>query len=70
MWGNDPELERHLAGEADDSVNRLLQEGVLDTYGGRIRVEWDPSAKVTAFGPLSYFILNPAVWRSERGGKC
>jgi hypothetical protein len=56
MWGNDPELGLHPAGEGDDSVNQAVLDGVLDTYGGRIRVEWDPSAKVTAFGPLSYFI--------------
>jgi hypothetical protein len=56
MWGNDPEYGLQPAGEADDSVNRLPPDGVLDTYGGRIRIEWDPSAKVTAFGPLSYFI--------------
>lgn len=56
MWGSDPELKLHPAGEGNDAVERLLQDGVLDTYGGRIRVEWDPSAKVTAFGPLSYFI--------------
>jgi hypothetical protein len=28
----------------------------LETYDGRVHVEWDPSAKVTAFGPLSYFV--------------
>jgi hypothetical protein len=31
-------------------------ESHLETYGSRVPVEWDPSAKVTAFGPLSYFI--------------
>ncbi|HEU0124194.1 MAG TPA: hypothetical protein VFQ91_26925 [Bryobacteraceae bacterium] len=56
MWGSDRELGHHPAGEADDSVNRLPLDGVLDTYGGRTRIERDPSAKVTAFGPLSYFI--------------
>lgn len=56
MWGNDSEPACLLAGEADDSANRLLQEGVLDTDGGRIRVEWGPLARVAAFGPLRYSI--------------
>jgi hypothetical protein len=40
-------------------------EAHLDTYGGRVHVEWDLSAKVTAFGPLSYFIhflKNSGLW--------
>ena len=28
----------------------------LDTFGGRIHVEWDPAAAVTPFGPLPFFI--------------
>ena len=28
----------------------------LDTFGGRIRVEWDPVAAVTALGQLPFFI--------------
>ena len=28
----------------------------LDTFGGRIHVEWDPSAAVTPLGPLPFFI--------------
>lgn len=28
----------------------------VDTYGGRVRVEWDPGAAVTPFGQLPFFI--------------
>lgn len=56
MWELDPELERHLAGEGGEALMRTLADGVLDTHGGRLHVEWDPSAKVTAFGPLAYFL--------------
>ena len=28
----------------------------MDTFGGKIFVRWDPEAKVTAFGPVTYFI--------------
>ena len=28
----------------------------LDTFGGRIHVEWDPSAAVTPLGQLPFFI--------------
>lgn len=49
-------IELHPLGEYEGMLSQPVLEGLLDTYGGRIRVEWDPSAKVTAFGPLSYFI--------------
>jgi hypothetical protein len=56
MWEPKPEMEIHPAGEWEVAPSHGVPEGLLDTYGGRMRVEWDPSAKVTAFGPLSYFI--------------
>lgn len=28
----------------------------LDTFGGRIHVEWDPAAAVTPLGQLQFFI--------------
>ena len=28
----------------------------LDTFGGRIHVEWDPAAAVAPLGPLPFFI--------------
>ena len=32
------------------------QSSALDTFGGRIHVEWDPAAAVTPLGPLPFFI--------------
>jgi len=32
------------------------QSVVLDTFGGRIHVEWDPAAAVTPLGQLPFFI--------------
>jgi hypothetical protein len=56
MWEDNPGMEIHPAGEWEEAPSQPIPDGLLDTYGGRMRVEWDPSAKVTAFGPLSYFI--------------
>jgi hypothetical protein len=49
-------LEVHPPGDLERLGNGASGMPHLDTYGGRFQVEWDPSAKVTAFGPLSYFI--------------
>jgi len=46
----------HPKGELARTWDDLIADDLLDTFGGRVRMEWDPSAKVTAFGPLSYFI--------------
>jgi len=35
--------------EADESG------AIADTYGGRVHVEWDPTAAVTALGQLPFF---------------
>jgi Transposase DDE domain group 1 len=44
-------------GEAKRRALRRAQEGVtLDTFGGRIHVEWDPAAAVTPLGQLPFFI--------------
>jgi len=37
--------------------NRDVVRSVLvDTYGGRVHVEWDPQAAVTPLGQLPFFI--------------
>lgn len=51
----------HPKGEAFDrekSTNLLCQDVKLpvDTFGGRIHVEWDPQAAVTPLGQLAFFI--------------
>ena len=35
---------------------RQTGASALDTFGGRIHVEWDPAAAVTPLGPLPFFI--------------
>ena len=46
-----PEGEGKLA-ERSDSVPSVL----VETYGGRVHVEWDPHAAVTPLGQLPFFI--------------
>ena len=44
-------------GDTDSSVPTLSQSRVpVDTFAGRIHVEWDPSAAVTPMGQLPFFI--------------
>lgn len=47
----------HPEGEVEKGTGKELPEAVMvDTYGGRIEVEWDPEAPVTPFGQLAFFI--------------
>ena len=44
-------------GEAKRKALRAPSEAIaLDTFGGRIHVEWDPAAAVTPLGQLPFFI--------------
>ena len=44
-------------GEAKRKALRPPSAGIaLDTFGGRIHVEWDPATAVTPLGQLSLFI--------------
>ena len=44
-------------GEAKRKALRPPSEAIaLDTFGGRIHVEWDPAAAVTPLGQLPFFI--------------
>src|SRR3978361_776437 len=45
-----PEGERPLVEVPDD------QPVAIDTYGGRIDIEWDPRAPVTPLGQMPFFI--------------
>ena len=50
-------LPAHLAGE--QSSVEFLPEAVglcADTFGGRVHVEWEPSAAATPLGQLPFFI--------------
>lgn len=45
-------------GEQNKSVaTQEMAQIVVDTFGGRVHVEWDPSAAVTPLGQLAFFTL-------------
>lgn len=47
----------HPLGEEKIGLNLLESRGVeVETYGGKIHVEWDPQAAVTPLGQLPFFI--------------
>ena len=50
-------LPAHPLGE-QSSVEFLPEEVGLcaDTFGGRVHVEWDPTAAATPFGQLPFFV--------------
>ncbi len=43
-------------GEAKRRALKARAGVVLETFGGRIHVEWDPAAAVTPLGQLPFFI--------------
>jgi hypothetical protein len=50
-------VDTHPKGEAADAALAELTGAIpVDTYGGRIDVEWDPDQEVTALGQLPFFI--------------
>ncbi len=56
-----PPAPLHPTGELPQDLKEenLLAKNVslaLDTFGGRIYVEWDPQAAVTPLGQLAFFI--------------
>jgi hypothetical protein len=53
MKTSPPSKTVHPAGEAARLPSAPLP---VDTYGGRIHVEWDPQAAVTPLGQLPFFI--------------
>lgn len=47
----------HPAGEVKNSQKKALSAAVeVETYAGKIHVEWDPTAAVTPIGQLAFFI--------------
>ena len=47
----------HPTSEGIESEEAEFPDGVeVDTYAGKVHVEWDPSAAVTPLGQLSFFI--------------
>jgi len=57
----------HLPGEEETTPTSLSSPSAVETFGGKIFVRWDPEAKVTAFGPVTYFIeflKTSGLWES------
>jgi hypothetical protein len=51
------EDEVHPLGEASEgAVVAVLEPIAVETFGGRIHVEWNPQAAVTPLGQLPFFI--------------
>jgi len=49
--------EFHPLGERESvEVDRPVPSVFVDTYGGRVHVEWDPEASVTPLGQLPFFV--------------
>jgi hypothetical protein len=52
----------HPVGDGDKGALAPLSEPIaVDTFGGRIHVEWNPQAAVTPLGQLPFFIEYPHV---------
>jgi hypothetical protein len=53
MRRKESSLRVHPGGEAEKSDCESL---AVETYGGRVRVEWDPDGAATPMGQLPFFI--------------
>ena len=52
-----PRLPAHPAGEQPPiEQDAALAPATLDTWAGPVRVEWDPTAPLTPYGQLPFFI--------------
>ena len=56
MTRNLPVLKSHPEGEPPIAFEEGLEGVVVDSYAGRVRIEWDPEAPVTMLGQLPFFI--------------
>jgi len=53
----DPFKPAHPEGELVPTLKNVLSEAVeVDTFAGKLQVEWDPTASVTPMGQLPFFI--------------
>ena len=52
-----PLLKTHQKGEKQNAnIDQLKDKIAVDTYGGRVYIEWDHETPVTPMGQLSFFI--------------
>ncbi len=63
-----PKIANPKGGTLQSSKTSVLAASIVDTYDGKIHVEWDPDAAVTPLGQLPFFIqflnLKTAVKKS------
>jgi hypothetical protein len=47
----------HPKGESQMQAHETRSEPIgIDTFGGRVHIQWDPQAPATPFGQLGFFI--------------
>ncbi len=52
-----PQKSNHPTGEQLPATRNPLSEAVeVDTFAGKLHIEWDPNATVTPMGQLPFFI--------------
>ena len=50
-------LKNHPGGEKKNTESEYLKNSVaVDTYGGRVHIEWDHATSVTPMGQLPFFM--------------
>ena len=51
------QTEIHPQGESEIQTQDGMSEPIgIDTFGGRVHIQWDPQAPATPFGQLGFFI--------------
>lgn len=56
MHGTPKQSALYPRGERTEAMEPSQGRSEVDTFTGKIHVLWDPNGKVTALGPLTYFI--------------
>ena len=56
MTHDTPLLPAHPAGDQPVIEQHALAPATLDTWAGPVRIEWDPTAPLTPYGQLPFFI--------------
>jgi Transposase DDE domain group 1 len=51
-----PKTSHPMGGALSEFKTSVLATSVVDTYDGKVHIEWDPDAAVTPIGQLAYFI--------------
>lgn len=51
-----PKTTHPTGGASDTTKSPVLSSSIVDTFGGKIHIEWNPDAAVTPLGQLPFFI--------------